>query len=228
MKRAFATVVLAAGFASGASAQEVFFSDFNSGTPAGISGAGGTESVQGFSGLGNGSNTFGGDMWRNDAGGNPQTKTSLTLTDLPAHDSLRIDLLLAIIDSWDGIGGNPGPDTFVIAVDGNTVFSHVFAIASGSGDYAPPAGVLLSGGTNLGFGGWAEIALDLGFDPSLTIAHSSSSVTIDFYATGGGWQGAGDESWAMDNLRVTVRGIPAPGGLAAFGLLGLAGRRRRN
>ena len=36
------------------------------------------------------------------------------------------------------------------------------------------------------------------------IAHTSDTLTIDFFASGSGWQGGNDESWAIDNLQVTT------------------------
>lgn len=218
-------VLSAAGFA--ASAQQVFFDDFNGQTlPPQISGAGGLDLVQGWAGLGTGSNTFAGGWLRNATGIAPVMATSLTLVDLPAHDTLDIDFLLGIIDSWDGIGGAPGPDGFAVIVDGVTVFERIFAVQSGSSNYTPPAGGLLSSGTQLGYNGsYLDQAFDMSLESSLTVAHSAPTAVIQFVATGPGWQGGLDESWAIDNLRVTA--IPAPGAIALLGLAGVAGRRRR-
>lgn len=215
--------------ASSAAAQQVFFTDFNSGVPAEFSGAGAAESVQGYNGLGNSAaNSFGGNFLRNDDASNPTQKaTVLTLNNLPAHSTLRLDCLVAIIDSWDGFGGVFNDDYFNIKIDGNTVFSEVFASASGSQTYNPGAPTLLSQGSNLGFGGYNDTALDLNFDSNLTVAHSASSVTIEFFASGPGWQGGNDESWAIENVSVTLRGVPAPGALSLFGAAGLFARRRR-
>ena len=49
--------------------------------------------------------------------------------------------------------------------------------------------------------------------------------TSNASAQSGGWQGAGDESWAIDNLSLSVR-IPAPSVLAC-GVIGLTAARRR-
>jgi len=50
----------------------------------------------------------------------------------------------------------------------------------------------------------------MGNDPTFqNINHTSSSVTIDFYASGNGWQGGNDESWAIDNVQVCIN-APEP------------------
>ena len=115
------------------------------------------------------------------------------------------------------------PDYFNIAVDGTTVFQTTSNNATGSVVYE---GDLLYSG-HAGWGGsWIDKAFDMTGDPGLTeIAHTADSVTIEFFASGGGWQGAGDESWAIDNLSLSVR-IPAPSVLAC-GVIGLTAARRR-
>lgn len=199
--------------AGAASAQQVFSSDFESGLPAEFSGSGAVEGTQGYASYG-----FGSQFLRNDTLGSPSI---LTLTNLPAHTSISIDLVLAAIDSWDSTNGNPSPDFFNISVDDVSVFQATFANTSGSNSYGP----LLVDNAGLGFSGYADDAADLSTEALLhNIPHTASTVVIKFYASGGGWQGGFDESWAIDNLSVTV--VPAPGA-AAMGLLGLAAMRRR-
>lgn len=205
-----ATLCAAAGVAS---AQQVFSSNFESGLPAEFSGAGAVEGTQGYASYG-----FGQQFLRNDTLGSPSI---LTLTNLPAHTSISIDLLLAAIDSWDSTNGNPSPDFFNISVDDVSVFQATFANTSGSNSYGP----LLVDNAGLGFSSYLDDAADLSTEALLhNIPHTASTVVIKFYASGAGWQGGSDESWAIDNLSVTV--VPAPGA-AAMGLLGLAALRRR-
>ena len=125
--------------------------------------------------------------------------------------SVDVDFLLAVLDSWDGSNGSPAPDIFNVRVDGTVVFSHTFAIASGTSDYTPPPGGLLSSGTNLGFNpSWADQAFNMYLEPALHgIAHTASTLTIDFYASGAGWQGGDDESWAIENVRVSANLVAA-------------------
>ncbi len=100
-----------------AASSSVFFTNFDSGIPAEISGAGVATGVQGFAGLGPTGNQFGGQFLRNDT----SSATTLTLTGLPPHTKLDINFLFAAIDSWDGSSGAfPSGDFFVVTVDGAT------------------------------------------------------------------------------------------------------------
>lgn len=184
---------------------DVFFTDFNDGIPPEFSGAGNAESVQEYEGVGD----FSGQFLRNSTS-DPASQTTLTLTDLPEHSSINIEFLLAIIATWDGDGGDNGPDFFNVVVDGETIFSETFLAPVGSGSkqsYDPPEGVFLGRG-NFGFGGGgdkSDAAYNMGLDPTFSnIPHTSSSITIEWFASGDGWQGGDDESWAIDNVRVSV------------------------
>jgi len=221
-------VVLTAAACSSASAGswfDVFDELFESGVPGEITGAGGLEAVPGdLVGLGSGSGPFGGNLFRNAATGNPAESTVLTISNLPSHDALSLSFLMVLVDSWDSTNGSVTPDYFNVAVDGVSVLQTTSNNATGTVGYG---GDLLYSG-NAGWGSWIEKAFDMSGDPDLTeIAHTADSVTIEFFASGAGWQGSSDESWAIDNLKVSVR-IPAPSVLACAGLGLLAtGRRRR-
>jgi hypothetical protein len=217
------------------SAQVVFFTDFDSGAPVQFSGVTNTEGVQGFAGLGPAGNQFGGLFLRNSTSGNPAPASTLTLTGLAAHTGVDVEFLLAIMDSWDGL---QAPDIFNVTVDGASVFAKSFAVASGTGNYTPPAGGDIGAGTQQrGFNGsWGDQAYNMYLEPAFhNIAHTSSSLTVSWFASGGGWQGGLDESWGIENVRVTLLGgrtdVPEPSTLAFLGAGG-AGfifmwRRRR-
>jgi hypothetical protein len=211
----------------------VFFETFDGVVSDKLSGVTATEGTQGFFAYG-----FGGNFLRNTAPGssvpgNPAQKTILTLTGLPAHDEIDINMQFAAIDSWDSTNGISAPDYFNVTVDGVLVFQPTFNNASGTVNY--PNG-LLNGPdpTQLGFSSWGDRAYDWGpsFCPELhNIAHTASTLTIEFFASGAGWQGRDDESWAIDGLMVVVKPVtaPLPGTvlLLGSGLAGLLGWRRR-
>jgi hypothetical protein len=240
-----AGVVFAAGlWASSASAAvlQVYSNDFDGsetfggGASGGLSDVTSTEGVQSYSGLGSAGDQFGGNMLRNSSV-SPISPTTLTLNGLPSHDSIDIDFLLAIIDSWDSTNGSPAPDFFNVQLDGVSLLQHTYANASGSVTDATGTDIG-SGCQGRGFAGFCDRAFDAGDFAGLSVAHSSSTATISLFASGGGWQGGGDESWGIDNLRVFVNtvenggggnGVPEPMtlGLIGAGLAGFALLRRR-
>jgi Ca2+-binding RTX toxin-like protein len=207
----------------------IFATDFESGVPVQFSGTTTTSAVQGFAGIGTGSDVFGGNLLENATGGDrfapgtiPQTPTTLTLTNLPTHTSIDINFLLAIINSWDGLVAtnpiNAAPDFFNVQVDGVPLFRGSFdnARQGASQGYIGPPGVQLIPFplTDLGFPvtpGSApfESAWNLGLDPLFDgIPHTASTLTIDIFADGAGFQGGLNESWGIDNFNVILNGVP--------------------
>lgn len=216
----------------------VFETDFTTLAPEISPGTALLTGVQGYAGLGPLGNQFGGMFLRSPTG----NVVTLSLTGLPAHDTITLEFLFAAIDSLDGSGTFPSGDFFKIVFDGATLFSESFANATAEQiqSYVPPPGVELARRVDLGFSGpgsfFTDSAYNLGADPRFAnFAHTSSTAQIQFFIFGEGNQSLDDESWAMDNLRVgvtTVRGndvVPEPATLTLVGtaLLGLAGRRRR-
>ena len=192
---------------SASAATTVFSTDFESGLPPEFGAPGATiEAVQAYAGLGNASNSFAGSFLRYSAV--DIQDTTLTLTDLPAHDRLSLGFLLGVIDSWDGT------ELLEVRVDGHLLFSNWFQLAIGdSSSYAAPPGALLSSGSDLGFSTGSYYDHDRAYDMSReqafkTIVHGGDSATITWSlgATSGSaaqnWQGGADESWAIDNVVV--------------------------
>lgn len=196
-----------------ASSVTIFSADFDSGVPSEFSGVTTTEGVQGYAALGTGSNVFGGNFLRNS--NVLEASTTLTLTNLPPHDSISLSFLLAIIDSWDGDSGTcfATGDGFNVSVDGTPIFTEAFENSTcGIQTYIPPVGVELARRANLGFNTgptyFSDSAYNMGLDPTFqNIPHTSSTLTIEWFTSGGGWQGGTDESWAIDNVQVTIDNV---------------------
>ncbi|OGU33957.1 MAG: PEP-CTERM sorting domain-containing protein [Hydrogenophilales bacterium RIFOXYA1_FULL_63_33] len=223
------------GAASAQAATTVFSTNFDSGLSAAIApGSASLTGVQGYAGLGPAGNQFGSSFLRSMTG----NTVTLALNNLPAHDSLSIAFLFAAIDSLDGTGTYPSGDYFHITLDGQQIFRESFANAmlSQIQSYVPPAGVELARHADLGFSGpggyYTDSAYNLGADPQFSsIAHTASTAVFTFTIEGVGIQSLNDESWAMDNLQVSVNAVPEPEAyammLAGLGLVGWAARRSK-
>lgn len=243
MKNHIAMVAALTGFAiavpSANAGTTVFSTEFDSSIPVEIVAGGNADlaGVQGFAGLGPAGNQFGGSFLRS-ATANVVT---LTLANLPAHTAINLDFLFAAIDSLDGTGSFPQGDFFRVTLDGVEMFRESFANAleSQTQSYSPSSPELvLARRVALGFtaGGpesyYSDSAYNLGADARFgDWAHSASSAVITFQIEGPGIQPLSDESWAMDNLSVSVTPVPEPESyammLAGLGLLGFVARKQR-
>lgn len=211
--------------AAKATPQLVFSEGFSSGTaPAQFSGAGSVVDAQGYKGSGG----FADNFLRNDSGLVPNTTsgspTVLTLTGLPAHDSINLDFLLAIIDSWDGNALDYGPDSFNVTVDGTSIFSETFTNFPSFDTQTASTANRVIAPTGLGFNSsYPDSGYDMGQLAAFqNIPHTASTLTVEFFASGPNWGGGLDESFAIDNVQVTVNtaSVPEPGttALLAIGL----------
>lgn len=228
MKPAIAALAIAFCFARPAAADVIFSTDFNAGAPPQFSGVTTTEPVQSLP------SPFSGLLLRNASGGNPASKTTLTLTGIGAHTFISLDFLFAALDSWDGTSGGFSPDFFNVAVNGTTIYSRTFDNFVPSDQSHGNVGQLTYGTNRFNAGGpvWPDAAYNMGAVAAFqNIAHTSSTLTVDWWASGGGYTGGTDESWAIDNLSVSANVIPEPQTyallLAGLGLLGFAAHRRR-
>ena len=182
--------------------------------------------VQGYADFGPVGSQFGGDFLRSPTA----NIVTVSLTSLPAHTSISLDFLFAAIDSLDGTGSVPPEgDFFSITLDGNLIFRESFANATPSQiqSYTPPPGVELARRVDLGFSGpggfWTDSAYYVGADPVFqSIAHTGSTATLTFQIEGPGIQPLDDESWAMDNLRISVNAVPEPASSVLLFSAGLA------
>ena len=116
MKFRIQSLVAAAAFAVAGVAQArlVFSSDFNSVTADVNANTALLTGEQGYAGLGQPGNRFGGQFLRSATA----NKVTLTLLNLPTHDALSVQFLFAAIDSLDGTGAFPSGDYFRIDIDG--------------------------------------------------------------------------------------------------------------
>lgn len=232
-----AMILGVAALSASAQAATVFSTDFESALPASINaGVATLTGVQNYAGLGPTGNQFGGNFLRSPTG----NVVTLTLTGLPTHNALSVGFLFAAIDSLDGTGSFPSGDFFRIDVDGVNRFRESFANATDSQiqSYVAPAGGELARKQDLGFTGPGSFYRDSAYDFNVdtrfqNFAHTASSVTIAFSIEGAGIQDLTDESWAVDNLRVTAfltPPIPEPSTyalmLAGLCAVGLARRRQ--
>lgn len=201
-----------------ASADTVVLSNsFDSAIPPQVSaGVAAITPVQFFAGLGPSGYQFGGSFLRSPTG----NTVTISLAGLPTHTTLSIGFLFAAIDSLDGTGSFPEGDFLNVKVDGVSIFRESFANATASQDqtYVAPPGGVLARRVDLGFSGpgsyYTDSAYNMAIDPRFqNIPHTASSATITFVMEGPGIQDLDDESWAMDNLRISVNAAACVGDL---------------
>ena len=221
-----------------AGAAVVFTNNFDDVLPSKITpGVAALTGVQAYAGLGPAENQFGGSFLRSPTG----NIITLALSNLPPHTALNLSMLFAAIDSLDGTGTFPSGDFFKVTLDTNTIFRESFANATDTQiqSYVPPPGAQLARRVDLGFSGpggfYTDSAYDFGADSRFSnLAHTNSTAIFTFQIEGEGIQDLNDESWAMDNLSVsvtTLAAVPEPETYAMFlaglGLMGFVARRRK-
>jgi len=243
----FSLIVVAPPPASAEDLQ-LFYDNFDGGqviapgVSGGFSGFTSLAPVQGYGGLGSGSNVMAGMFLHNPTGDNftntPSVPTTLRLTGLPPHSGIRLSFFLAIIDTWDGehFDSPGGPqDLFNVSVNGVNFFRHTFTnFTFNDQSYVPPPGGLLSSLSNrfafMPGEPYDDSLYDMGQDLARfgNIPHVGDTLQLDFVANGSNWNRPANESWGFDNVRVTLLNVvPEPGSITLLSIATLAVARRR-
>ena len=134
---------------------------------------------------------------------------SLTLDNLPSHQSVTISFDLLILKSWDGMG-NDGPDIWDLTIDGqktllHTTFDNITTdpgkVQNYPDTYPGPSHPARTGATEqdtLGYTFYGDAIYYLEY----TFSHAGASLQAAF--TGINLQGISDESWGLDNVLVQL------------------------
>jgi uncharacterized protein (TIGR03437 family) len=135
----------------------------------------------------------------------------LTLKNLNPHDSVVLSFDLYIMKSWDGNNPNYGPDRWSLSVGGgntllDTTFSNNFktdAYDLSLQNYPAPDSQPQTGAASantLGFNFYGDSIYHLTF----AFAHSNNTLILNFSSSMFEGKGTDDESWGLDNVRVST------------------------
>jgi uncharacterized protein (TIGR03382 family) len=134
--------------------------------------------------------------------------------------TLTFDLYL--LDSWDGAyAGEFGPDYFGVSANGESLLWEGWHGTKPWKNIVDPD----VGPVNLGFNDRYTDSIFRDLTLSFSVAPDVDLLRISFIGAPSSVN-LNDESWGIDNVRLTAEVVPAPGTLA-LGVLGLAGMRRR-
>ena len=138
---------------------------------------------------------------------------TLTLKNLRPHSQATVSFDLYVLKSWDGDNPNYGPDRWSLSVAGgpallDTTFSNNFKTAphdlslqnypaSNSKPQTSAAAV-----NSLGYTFYGDSIYHLTF----SFSHTSDTLILHFSSSLFEGKGAGDESWGLDNVRVSTNG----------------------
>lgn len=135
-------------------------------------------------------------------------------------------------DSVDGFG-NGYDDVFSVSLNGNLLFEGLFNM-SGGGSNVSTTNVLGWAWNTITNPGGAFSGGSTSFSGLIDLLAGSNTLTFSFASPGplnNGNQGTNDESWALNNLDISVAAVPLPAGLpllgAGLGALALVRRRRK-
>ena len=132
-----------------------------------------------------------------------------------------------MINSWDGNDSGDmahDPDYFNVKVDGTSIFQETFNNFDRTDQSYQGEPIVWGKQLVSDWYDWKDSAYHI----SLEIPHTSDIAKITWFASGSGWQGGGDESYAIDNIKVFAAvPIPASAWILGSGLLGLVAIRRK-
>jgi hypothetical protein len=134
----------------------------------------------------------------------------LTLQDLPPHQRAKVSFDLLILKSWDGSSPQYGPDRWSLKVKGGptlleTTFSNNPKLDSDRSfqDYPAPNSRPQSGAVavqKLGYRFFGDSTYHLEF----SFPHAAGTLTLEFAGDLFEGKGTADESWGLDDVRVSV------------------------
>ena len=143
---------------------------------------------------------------------------SLLLANLPPHSQVSVAFDLYIIRTWDGNGpaAEFGPDIFEARADNGptltrtsfTVHNHLRQAYPGefpAGSNSPRAGSVENDNLGYNFNGKPFSSV---YRIDKTIAHTGGALKLNFSASG--LEALDNESWGLDNVRVTIDCPPTP------------------
>jgi hypothetical protein len=139
----------------------------------------------------------------------------LQLIGLPAHNRVRVECDVYLIRSWDGNDPVYGPDALRVSVaNGPLLLDATFACSisqatqtypdAGASGNPPLTGAVEHGTLGYSFADFPGV--DAVYHFRFTFDHTDSSLAVDFAGTG--LQELTDESWGLDNVKVTVEEDP--------------------
>jgi hypothetical protein len=139
-----------------------------------------------------------------------QQAVLLALKGLPRHTEATVSFDLLILRSWDGSSPQYGPDRWWLKLEGgptliDTTFSNNPKLGTDRSyqDYPRRASVPFSGAATaktMGYGFFGDSIYQLSF----TFPHKADSLTLEFASDLFEGKGTQDESWGLDNVKVSV------------------------
>ena len=135
----------------------------------------------------------------------------LTLQGLKAHSTATVSFDLYVLKSWDGNNPNYGPDRWSLSVEGGaTLLDTTFSNNAKTGAYdlslqdypvaGSPPQMSASAVNALGYQFFGDAIYHLTF----TFPHAGETLVLHFASSLFEGKGIGDESWGLDNVRVSI------------------------